>query len=100
MSGLGEKLDTIRQSQADDPKLEDGLTSEITPAPEVTFSWSNPGPLFKSARRVLIFSLITSVVLVTLDRFHVFHPSYPMYYSNVAVRLSASCELSSLIAGL
>ncbi|CAE6495534.1 unnamed protein product [Rhizoctonia solani] len=51
-------------------KLEQGVISTNTNAlPEPTFTWNNPGPLFKSARRVIIFSLIVWMIFVVLEYF-------------------------------
>ncbi|KDN41637.1 hypothetical protein RSAG8_07315, partial [Rhizoctonia solani AG-8 WAC10335] len=63
-------IDKSSLPSVDEGKLEQGTISTNTDAPpEPTFTWSNPGPLFKSSRRIMIFSLIVWVMFVTLEYF-------------------------------
>ncbi|CAE6498551.1 unnamed protein product [Rhizoctonia solani] len=61
-------IDEHSTSAVDESKLEQGVKVTETPSqPEPTFTWSNPGPLFKSSRRVIIFSLVVWMIFVTLE---------------------------------
>ncbi|CAE6518424.1 unnamed protein product [Rhizoctonia solani] len=60
--------DKLSTPSIEEEKLEQGTISAKADAPpESTFTWSNPGPLFKSARRVIIFSLIIWMIFVVLE---------------------------------
>ncbi|CAE6541442.1 unnamed protein product [Rhizoctonia solani] len=60
--------DKLSTPSIEEEKLEQGTIFTKTNAPpEPTFTWSNPGPLFKSARRVIIFSLIVWMIFVVLE---------------------------------
>ncbi|KAH7337201.1 hypothetical protein B0J17DRAFT_719109 [Rhizoctonia solani] len=78
-------IDKPSISVVDEEKLEKGTISTTDPSPsEPTFTWSNPGPLFKSARRILIISLIIWMIFVVLGYFievdiPTYQPKWPDY---------------------
>ncbi|CAE6478016.1 unnamed protein product [Rhizoctonia solani] len=82
MSTLTDKLSA---PVMDEEKLEQGtISTKDSSSSEPTFTWSNPGPLFKSARRILIISLITWMIVVVLGYFievdtPMYQPKWPSY---------------------
>jgi hypothetical protein len=52
----------------DEESLEKGdLSTEITRSSEATLTWTNSAPLFRSARRIIIFLLIVWMMFVVVE---------------------------------
>ncbi|ELU42796.1 copper/zinc superoxide dismutase domain-containing protein [Rhizoctonia solani AG-1 IA] len=71
----------------DGESLEKGnVSSQPVPSSEPAFTWSSPGPLFRSSRHAIIFSLIVWMMFVTVEYvFKINTTSYEWISPNLAL---------------
>lgn len=50
--------------------------------PSAKYSLTNPGPLFKSAWRVIVFALMVGGLLTLFERLYILHPANIMFNPN------------------